>query len=356
MHDVWQRKPLLVRQAIPDFRPLFKRSALLGLLEREGLESRLVQLSSEGVWSFRAGPLTRRQLPPLTTPGWTVLLQGVDLHDEAAHRLLQRFRFVPDARLDDLMISFATDGGGVGPHFDRYDVFLLQASGRRRWRIGRQKDLRLREGLPLKILADFHPEHEWVLEPGDMLYLPPRYAHDGVAQGECMTYSVGFRAPTGGDLARDVLLRLSESDDAEGEGAVYRDAGQWAVSAPGVIPDALIEFARREVEKRLARPELLTQALGEVLTEPKPGVWFDAGEAMDGPAAISLDRRTRMMYAHGYVFINGESYRASGHDAALMQGLADEREMAQALWRQLSPQAQALVNEWVQSGWAYPSS
>jgi 50S ribosomal protein L16 3-hydroxylase len=235
-------------------------------------------------------------------------------------------------------------------------VFLLQASGRRRWRIGRQKDLRLREGLPLKILADFHPEHEWVLEPGDMLYLPPRYAHDGVAEGECMTYSVGFRAPTGGDLARDVLLRLSESDDAEGEGAVYRDAGQWAVSAPGVIPDALIEFARREVEKRLARPELLTQALGEVLTEPKPGVWFDAGEAMDGPAAISLDRRTRMMYAHGYVFINGESYRASGHDAALMQGLADEREMAQALWRQLSPQAQALVNEWVQSGWAYPSS
>jgi len=356
MRDVWQRKPLLVRQAIPDFRPLFKRSALLGLLEREGLESRLVQLSSEGVWSFRAGPLTRRQLPPLTTPGWTVLLQGVDLHDEAAHRLLQRFRFVPDARLDDLMISFATDGGGVGPHFDRYDVFLLQASGRRRWRIGRQKDLRLREGLPLKILADFHPEHEWVLEPGDMLYLPPRYAHDGVAEGECMTYSVGFRAPTGGDLARDVLLRLSESDDAEGEGAVYRDAGQWAVSAPGVIPDALIEFARREVEKRLARPELLTQALGEVLTEPKPGVWFDAGEAMDGPAAISLDRRTRMMYAHGYVFINGESYRASGHDAALMQGLADEREMAQALWRQLSPQAQALVNEWVQSGWAYLSS
>lgn len=356
MRDVWQRKPLLVRQAIPDFRPLFKRSALLGLLEREGLESRLVQLSSEGVWSFRAGPLTRRQLPPLTTPGWTVLLQGVDLHDEAAHRLLQRFRFVPDARLDDLMISFATDGGGVGPHFDRYDVFLLQASGRRRWRIGRQKDLRLREGLPLKILADFHPEHEWVLEPGDMLYLPPRYAHDGVAEGECMTYSVGFRAPTGGDLARDVLLRLSESDDAQGEGAVYRDASQWAVSAPGAIPDALIEFARREVEKRLARPELLTQALGEMLTEPKPGVWFDAGEAMDGPAAIRLDRRTRMMYAHGYVFINGESYRASGHDAALMQGLADEREMTQALWRQLSPQAQALVNEWVQSGWAYLSS
>ena len=119
---------------------------------------------------------------PVGRPRWTLLVQGVDLHDARAHALLQHFRFVPDARLDDLMISFATAGGGVGPHFDSYDVFLLQASGRRRWKIGRQKDLTLQEGVPLKILQNFEPEQEFVLEAGDMLYLPPRYAHDGLAE------------------------------------------------------------------------------------------------------------------------------------------------------------------------------
>ena len=126
---------------------------------------------------------------------WTVLIQGVDLHHDSVHALLQQFRFVPDARLDDLMISYATDGGGVGPHFDSYDVFLLQAQGQRKWRIGRQKKFELQEGVPLKILKEFKPEAEYVLNPGDMLYLPPGYAHDGVAVGECMTYSVGFKVP-----------------------------------------------------------------------------------------------------------------------------------------------------------------
>src|SRR6185369_3583435 len=127
---------------------------------------------------LRRGPLARRALPPLAQPGWTLLVQGVDLHDAGAHALLNQFRFVPDARLDDLMISYASDTGGVGPHFDSYDVFLLQAQGRRRWRIGRQRDLTLRVDVPLKILARFEPEAEHVLEPGDLLYLPPRYAHD----------------------------------------------------------------------------------------------------------------------------------------------------------------------------------
>jgi 50S ribosomal protein L16 3-hydroxylase len=131
------------------------------------------------------GPFKR--LPSLQRPRWTVLVQGVDLIDDAAHGLLQRFRFVPDARLDDLMVSFATDGGGVGPHVDSYDVFLLQAAGRRRWRISRQRE-KLRAGAPLKLLANFRATREWVLEPGDMLYLPPGIAHEGVAIGESLTY------------------------------------------------------------------------------------------------------------------------------------------------------------------------
>ena len=147
---------------------------------------------------------------------WTLLVQGVDLYDDRARALLDRFRFVPDARLDDLMISYATDGGGVGPHFDSYDVFLLQVKGKRRWRISAQKDLTLQAGLPLKVLQNFEPEEEWLLEPGDMLYLPPHIAHDGVAEGECMTCSIGFRAPSAGELTAQFLYHLAERGEAAG--------------------------------------------------------------------------------------------------------------------------------------------
>ena len=225
----WQRKPLLVRGAVPGLQPLLGRSGLFALAARDEVESRLVEQRAGGRWTLRRGPFARRALPPLSRPGWTLLVQGVDLHLDAAHELMQRFRFVPQARLDDLMISYATDGGGVGPHFDSYDVFLLQVQGRRRWRIGRQQDLSLQEGVPLKILAAFEPEEEHVLEPGDMLYLPPRYAHDGIAEGECQTYSIGFRSPQRAELARELLLRLAEEEAGSAGEAVYRDPGQSAV-------------------------------------------------------------------------------------------------------------------------------
>ena len=195
MRKHWQKKPLLVRQAIPDFKAAIPRAELLAMTGQEGVESRLIQHLEDGSWKLSHGPLSRRSLPALNKPGWTVLVQGVDTHDDKVHELLQQFRFVPESRLDDLMISFATDQGGVGAHFDSYDVFLLQAHGKRRWRIGRQKDFTLQPDVPLKILANFEAEEEFVLEPGDMLYLPPRYAHDGVAEGECMTYSIVFRSP-----------------------------------------------------------------------------------------------------------------------------------------------------------------
>ena len=250
-------------------------------------------------WRLRSGPFERRAFPPLKTPGWTVLVQGVDLHDESVHQLMQQFRFVPDARLDDVMISYASDGGGVGPHFDSYDVFLLQAHGQRRWRIGRQKDLSLVDGLPLKILANFEPEEEYVLDPGDMLYLPPRWAHDGIAVGECMTYSIGFRQPGRGELARELLQRLAEdAEDAAGT-AVYRDPSQPAVDAPGEIPPPMLDFARDALQAVLDDPLELQCLLGEYLSEPKADVWFDAetvGEAGAKSTAgvqsgVRLDRR-----------------------------------------------------------------
>ena len=227
-----------------------RRAALFELAGREEVESRFIQ-HKEGQWLLRHGPLARRSLPSLTTPEWTVLVQGVDLHNDSVHALMQQFRFVPEARLDDLMISFATDQGGVGPHFDSYDVFLLQVHGQRRWRIGPLKDTRLQDDVPLKILTHFVPEEEHVLEAGDMLYLPPRWAHDGIAEGECMTYSIGFRSPERDEMARELLLRLTDEDE-EDDGkhpVIYRDPEQEAVSQPGAIPAALQEFAREALQR-----------------------------------------------------------------------------------------------------------
>ena len=348
----WQKRPLLVRGAVPGLEPLLPPKELFALAAREDVESRLVAQAS-GKWSFRRGPFQRRALPPLSRPGWTLLVQGVDLHDERAHELLAQFSFLPQARVDDLMISYASDGGGVGAHFDSYDVFLLQAQGRRRWRIGRQKDLTLRDDLPLKVLANFEPEEEYVLEPGDMLYLPPLYAHDGVAQGECQTYSIGFRSPSRGELARELLQRLSE-DAAELVGEnLYRDPSQEATDACGAIPPQMQSFAREALLAALKDPAAQDRVLGEYLTEPKANVWFEGGAGGVARGQVVLDRRTRMMYDTRHVFVNGESYRASGRDAALMRALADRRSLGAAELSRASEAALELLQSWCEAGWAH---
>jgi len=360
MQKHWQKKPLLVRQAIPGFRPLLERRALFELAARDDVESRLVARDAqEGAprWDVRRGPFGRRALPPVRQPGWTLLVQGMDVLDDSVHGLLRQFRFVPDARLDDLMVSWASDGGGVGPHFDSYDVFLLQAQGRRRWRIGRQRDLTLRDDLPLKVLASFEPEQEFVLEPGDMLYLPPRYAHDGIAEGECQTWSIGFRAPQRGELARELLQRLADdAQDAAGE-ALYRDPSQPATAAPGAVPAALQGFARDALQTVLRDPDALARVLGEYLTEPKDSVWFDPAAAPPAPRSLMrgvvLDRRTRMMHDARHIFINGESYRAAGRDATLMRSLADSRALDARALAAASPDARALLRNWCEAGWLH---
>lgn len=355
MKKHWQKKPLLVHQAMPGFKPLLSRAELFALAGDEAVESRLVSRGPAG-WQLRRGPFARRALPPIHRPDWTLLVQGVDLHDEAVHRLMQQFRFVPDARLDDVMISYATNGGGVGPHFDSYDVFLLQAHGQRRWRIGRQKDLRLVEGLPLKILANFQPEQEYVLDPGDMLYLPPRWAHDGVAEGECMTYSIGFRQPARGELARELLLRLAEDAEEAAGDAVYRDPGQPAVESPGGIPPGMLDFARDALQAVLDDPVELQCLLGEYLSDPKPNVWFEAEAGARTRAvggAVRLDRRTRMMFDEQHIYINGESYRASGRDARLMRELADRRRLAAGEVKRASAGARQLMSDWLEAGWLH---
>ncbi|AIJ45416.1 50S ribosomal protein L16 3-hydroxylase [Comamonas sp. PE63] len=351
MRKHWHKKPLLVRQAIPGFKAPIPRARLLAMAGEEGVESRLIQQLEGDNWKLSHGPLSRRSLPALTKPGWTVLVQGVDMHDAKAHELLQQFRFVPEARLDDLMISFATDQGGVGPHFDSYDVFLLQAHGKRRWRIGRQKDLSLQPGKPLKVLSHFEPEEEFVLEPGDMLYLPPKWAHDGVAEGECMTYSIGFRSPDRSELGRELLLRMSDEPDEPETPVIYRDPKQEAVSNPALIPEAMYDFAREALKKAMAEPLALERALGEYLSDPKPNVWFEHGDENGMFESVVLDRRTRMMYDAKHIFINGESYLAGGRDATLMRKLADTRALSRKDLATASDDALELLSSWFDAGW-----
>ena len=350
----WQKKPLLVRNAIPGFVPCVNRSDLVALAGQEGVESRLIVDSAKG-WRMKQGPFAKRSLPPFSQKKWTFLVQGVDAQHDGVHALMQQFRFVPDARLDDVMISYASDGGGVGPHFDSYDVFLLQAHGQRRWRIGRQKDLSLQPGVPLKILQNFEAEEEFVLNPGDMLYLPPKYAHDGIALGECMTWSIGFRAPKEGELARELLLGLAdEAFDGVGE-ALYRDPKQPAVASPAAIPVELGDFARQVVAQALKNPYLLESLLGEYLTEAKSNVWFEGTDVEpDLSAGVQLDRRTKMMYDERHVFINGESFRVGGKDARLLRQLADKRSLSAAYCALLSGDAAEALLDWISAAWLKP--
>jgi 50S ribosomal protein L16 3-hydroxylase len=355
MRRHWQRQPLLVRGAWPGLRAPLSRAALFALAGLDDVESRLVTRDG-GNWSVRHGPLPRRALPPLAQRNWTLLVQGVDLHADAAHEMLCAFRFVPDARLDDLMISFASDGGGVGPHVDAYDVFLLQLEGQRRWRVGPVRDSRFVEGAPLKLLRHFTPTHDWLLEPGDMLYLPPQWGHDGVAVGACMTASIGFRAPDAHELARALLHGVAEAIDGDDAAAPrYADPRGRGTRAPARVPAALQTFARTAWRRAARSPRTLERALGEWLSEPKAQVWFETGResAAWGARTLALDRRTRRLYDAHHVYINGESFVAAGRDAQCLRRLADARQLAPIDVRRLSRAARGIVQQWLSSGWIH---
>lgn len=356
MRRHWQKKPLLIRQAIPGVKPPVDRSALFALAGQDEVESRLiVQDLASNDWRLRQGPIPRRALPKLDQPGWTLLVQGLDLHVPAAHALLRQFGFVPQARVDDLMISYASDGGGVGPHYDSYDVFLLQVQGRRRWRVGPLKDASLRPDVPLKVLAHFEPQEEWLLEPGDMLYLPPMWGHDGVAEGECMTCSIGFRAPEATEITREVLGRCAEAMEPALKPRLYKDPQQAATDQPGRIPAELQQFALDAVQRFLNDPAQIQAALGESLTELKPRVWFEPGEPLPDGAGVTLDAKTRMAYDDKRIFANGESWLAAGADARLMRALADRRQLDAATVAKASADARELLDQWSEDGWLHPS-
>jgi 50S ribosomal protein L16 3-hydroxylase len=354
----WQRRPLLIRQALPGFVSPFGADSLFELCAREEVESRLVDRAGAR-WRLRHGPFRRGSLPARRRPGWTLLVQGLDLHLQAAADLLARFRFVPDARLDDLMASYASDGGGVGPHIDSYDVLLLQAFGTRRWRIQRGADPACVPGLPIRQLARFRPQAEWELQPGDLLYLPPGVAHDGVAVGECITCSIGFRGPAWSDLA--VIWNEMQSSDA---GSEFRDAPLAPSAHPARLPAVMIEQAHRQLLRRRPGRQQVALALLRQLSEPKARVAFQAPRRPITRArfadtvrrrGLRTDRRSRMLYSGATLAINGELVALTDRAGrALLQSFADRRVLPAQRRAALARSVSMQLYEWYLAGWIHP--
>ncbi len=326
----WQKRPLFVRGAIPDCGDWLQPATLFELAARDDVESRLVMRTRQR-WTLQHGPFQRAQLRRLPQRGWTLLVQGLEQHHRDAEALLQRFSFIPHARLDDLMVSYAPPGGGVGPHLDSYDVFLLQGRGTRRWRISAQKNPLWVENAPLRLLKNFQHTHEWVAEQGDLLYLPPRYAHEGVARDDCMTLSVGFRAPHHQELATQFLTYLQDELQLPG---MYEDRDLTLRRHPGELPSAMVG----KIEKILAQMHWgardIRQFCGRYLTEPKAQTVFQRPQRPAALAAFSrrvsikgirLALPTRLLFQGNELYINGEHHPLPTTDRGTLIALADHR-------------------------------
>lgn len=338
----WQKKPLLVRGALPGFRGVATRGELRRLAARPDVESRLIRRAGAR-WRVEHGPLACTTLQRNST----LLVQGVNLHLDAADRVLRCFSFLPQARLDDVMVSWAAPGGGVGPHFDSYDVFLLQGRGRRVWRLQRPRRWRLVPGAPLKLIEGFAPDEEILAEPGDLLYLPPGWGHDGAALDECFTCSIGLRAPQGEELAAAFLDFLHERGLPRAD---YRDPGLRPARRGAEIPRAMLAHAAATLARIRWRRADVGEFLGRHLSAPKPHVVFApparplARAAFRRRARVALDRRSQMLTLGERVYLNGERVPRSPASRAL----AERR-------RALVPAAQAdLFYAWYLAGYLHP--
>ena len=352
LREVWHKRPLLIRNAVPGFSGLLSPAEMQQLACREDVESRLIQ-GSGAHWQLDHGPFKKSDFKRLPKTEWTLLVQSLNHFLPEADALLAQFDFIPHARLDDLMVSYAVPGGSVGPHFDSYDVFLLQGHGHRRWQISTQHDLALIDGAPLKILRHFEAENEWVLGPGDMLYLPPHVAHYGVAEDACMTYSIGFRAPTTEELAHGFLMHLQDTLALEGR---YADPDLRLQAHPGQIGRAMLGQIEDMIAKVKWSRRDVAEFAGRYLSEPKPNVFFDAPEAPLGRAAfnkqaaragVALDPKSRLLFAGSRFFINGEAFTPAADEAAALKQLADHRRLAGPLPAAL----RARLFDWYLAGW-----
>jgi len=355
----WQKRPFLVRGAWPGLRDPVTVSDLFQLAARDDCESRVVVRRGTR-WELRHGPFRAATLRTLPARRWTLLVQGLNHFVPAADRMMRRFAFAPYARLDDVMASYAAPDGGVGPHVDSYDVFLLQGRGRRRWRIATHGARDLDPRAPLKILERFRAEREWILEPGDMLYLPPGVAHEGVALEPCLTYSIGFRAPSVRELGAEFLGFLQ--DRLALPDTLYADPDLAPARAPARLDDRLVGRCIRMLERvRWTRGDVL-EFLGRHFSEPKPHVRFTpprrplaaAGFARAcAQRGVALAPATGMLYHAKRAFINGESVEVPPGARAALTRLADRRVLPAR--NSITPQGAALLYTWYRAGYLAPA-
>lgn len=337
LRDYWQQKPLLIRNPWAEWQNPLEPDELTGLACEPEVESRLV-IGAQGSWAVEHGPLAEERFAILGQEPSTLLVQAVDHHVPEVAALIAPFRFIPNWRIDDVMVSYATDSGGVGPHFDQYDVFLIQGHGRRRWRVGQHcnADSPLLPHEDLRLLAEFQATDEWLLEPGDILYVPPGIAHDGVAVGDdCMTYSIGFRAPSRSELIADFaddLVAGMEDDDR------YTDAGLVAQRNPGEISAGALTALHAMVTEKLADPEAFARWFGRYNSTPKyPDVDWAPEEAVSAEevrdriasgAILARNPASRFAFARQgdalLLFVDGECFECAGETAAFAARLCAE--------------------------------
>jgi 50S ribosomal protein L16 3-hydroxylase len=360
MKVYWQRRPLFIKGAVAPERLSMELDDLLALARNADVESRLVD-RHKGKWKLQHGPIEKL---PRRERDWTLLVQGVNLHTPVGDALLDEFRWLPHARLDDLMISYAVDGGGVGPHTDSYDVFLLQGIGTRRWQISPARDATLLSNVPVKLLANFRAEEEYLCEPGDLLYLPPQYAHDGTAVGVCSTWSVGFRTPGHRELVREFLGRAAD-DELPGQSHLngrYADPGLEIPKHPAQVPERMTIALANLLQGLRWDKAATSEFLGTWLSEPKPNTTFEAPLRLQPFARFSsygqnrgveLDRRTQMLHDRTRIFCNGESSVATAVEGKILRKLADDRRLSAAEMATVPEDVMRLLYTWYCDGWLH---
>lgn len=332
----WQKKPLLVRGAFPDFRDPVTPEELAGLACEDGVESRLVVRRGKR-WEVVWGPHAEAAFADLPKRAWTLLVQEVNRWVPDAALLLEPFSFLPNVRVDDVMVSYAAPGGGVGPHVDSYDVFLVQGRGKRRWQFHARPtgDRAIRAGLDLRILERFVPDVDEVLGPGDMLYLPPGFAHHGTAETECMTYSVGFRSPSAGEAWTSFAAHGARRGGAD----LLVDPPLAPAGNPGEIPAVLRERVRALVRSQDLSDAAIDRWFASHATRLKPGHELEAPRRpLDGKTILTRLRAGKPVHRseearwayleHGAsldLFVGGEEHFVPREATALAKTLCAAR-------------------------------
>ena len=331
----WQKKPLLIRDAIKNFKSPITEKDLFRIAQNENAISRLIEFK-RGIWQVKYGPFKKLDLPKKINTPWTILVQNMNHHLPFAESFLNLFKFIPYARLDDLMVSFATKKGSVGPHFDSYDVFLFQAKGEREWKISEQKKFSLDKKSAIKIITNFKVKNTWVLKPGDLLYLPPNVGHWGVSQSDdCLTYSIGFRAPGTFEI-QSKFLDFIQDNLITNKNDLYRDPNLNLQKNPAEINSNMIKKIQRIVNQLRWNTNSINNFIGQLLTEPIEGAVFETSKSMTAEVFIKdlikkplkLNPKTRMLFIKNNFYINGQLIEADKRSIMYLKQLANDREIS----------------------------